>query len=150
MNNTTITASSIDPAWELTGQVDAGSYYLSRIPADNIPVAIDHEESLTCAGIPFSRSMMVVDRLDSSLAAGVELISPISIEAAEPKGDLSSIEITLGHDAGGQLVTVESGFTFDGSDADTVPGVEVDYTEDGQVVALRVDRARINTDAQQP
>ena len=88
--------------------------------------------------------MMVVDRLDSNMAAGVEIIAPLRVEQAEEKDGCRAIEITLGRDRGGELVTIENGLTFDRSDEGQVPGIEVDFTQDGEVVALRVGRASIN------
>lgn len=143
-----ITEASIEitasPTYELTVEPPVSAYYLSLVE-NRRELMIDHEEIRDCAGLPFECSMMVVDRLGGNRAAGIEIISPLKVTQAEERGGHNAIEITVGRDPGGDLVTIEDGISFDRSDEGSLPGVEVDYTRDGEVVAVRADRAAVKT-----
>lgn len=139
MSNATIAASSI-PTYELKVEPQVSSYYLKLFNTEH-QLRIDHDEVRDCAGLPFERPMMVINHLAGDLAAGVEIISPLEVTQAEERDGHTAVEITIGRDPGGELVTVDDGISFDRSDEGRYPGVSMDYTPEGEAVALRVDRA---------
>lgn len=133
------------PSYTVDVEKEVGCYHVS-LDSTGATLPIEREEIRDCAGDPLDRSLMVVERISEGTATGVEIIAPLNVEQAEGKDGCHAIELTLGRDNGDELVTVENGITFDRSDEGQLPGIEVDFTATGEVVAMRVERAAINTD----
>ena len=137
----TISINSNTPAYVTTRDDEAQAIYVSTIGPDRTKVAVDRELIVDCAGeSPDQRSLVVFDKQESGGICGIEILNAINIEQAEKDGAYS-IEMTVGtvQDTE-QLVTVENGISFDGPSWDTYPGLETDFTQDGQLVAIRVEQ----------
>ena len=140
MDTNTISTSSNAPAYLTTNDTEAQAFYVSTIGPDRSKVAIDRELVIDCAGESATdRSLVVFDQQDGGGICGIEVLNPLSVEQAEHDGSYS-IELTVGTvDENEPLVTVEDGVSPDRPSWDTYPGIEADYTQNGQLVALRVD-----------
>ncbi len=138
---TTININSNAPAYVTTRDDEAQAIYISTIGPDRTKVAVDRELIVDCAGdTPDQRSLVVFDKQESGGICGIEILNAINIEQAEKNGEYS-IEMTVGTaDENEQLVTVENGISFDDPSWDTYPGLEADFTQDGQLVAIRVEQ----------
>ncbi|MBN8867319.1 MAG: hypothetical protein J0H98_07180 [Solirubrobacterales bacterium] len=113
---------------------------MSTVGADHTKHAIDRELVINCAGeAATDRALVVLDQQDNGGICGIEVLNPIRVEQAEKDGTFA-LELTVGTVADDEdLITVEDGIAFERASWDTYPGLEVDYTRDGAMVAIRVD-----------
>lgn len=139
--DTTINTNSNAPAYVTTRDEEAQAIYVSTIGPDRSKVPVDRELIVDCAGEnPEQRALVVFDQQTDGGICGIEILNPISVEQAERDGAYS-IEMTVGtarEDE--QLVTVENGISFDRPAWDSYPGLEADFTRNGQLVAIRVEQ----------
>lgn len=86
-------------------------------------------------------TMIVIDTIgDTPIVRGIELVNPIAVR---DEGDLfpwtqfRQIEFIVGR-TDEELTTIVDGSRFDGTDVGEYPGLSIDYTPEGEVVAIRV------------
>lgn len=136
--------SDANPAYRMTAESATGSYYLYTGITDASVRGIDSEKIVTCAGLPHERALVVLDQIENGGVVGIEILSPAKINHSErPDSTEVAIEVMVGADYGDDLVTIENGISFDQSDAGYFPGIEVDYTQEGEMVAIRVDQTEV-------
>lgn len=139
--DTTTSMTGNAPAYVTTRDDEARAIYVSTIGPDRSKVAVDRELIVDCAGdSPTERSLVVYDQQDGGGICGIEILNPVSVEQAERNGAYS-IELTVGTASEDEeLVTVEDGISFDRPVWDSYPGLEADFTQNGQLVAIRVEQ----------
>lgn len=139
--DTTISITGNAPAYVTTRDDEAQAIYVSTIGPDRARIPVDRELIVDCAGdSPEERALVVFDQQNDGGICGIEILNPLSVQQAERDGAYS-IELTVGT-AGEdeQLVTVEDGISFDRPAWDSYPGLEADFTQNGQLVAIRVEQ----------
>lgn len=118
-----------------------GYIYLSEEQPEGLG-GLDQE---VCAGGDGSGGSVIADRFRSSdKLRGIEIISSLVINDSRPRWPRSQfrpVEFIVGRHEG-PIETIVDGFDFDGCDRGSLPGLEVDYTDSGELIAIRVLRAR--------
>lgn len=143
-NAVAVEPTTISNAYRMTAETTTGSYYLYTGTNDRNVEAIDTEKIVTCAGLPHERAQVVLDSIEDKGIVGIEILSPANVNHAEKPGSNEvAVEVTVGADYGEDLVTIENGISFDHSDAGYFPGIEVDYTRQGEMLAIRVDQTEV-------
>ncbi|HNC16381.1 MAG TPA: hypothetical protein PLV77_10800 [Solirubrobacterales bacterium] len=133
----TATANSSTPAYTTTSDKNTDAFYVSTIGPDRTGIAVSRELIVNCAGdTPTDKALVVLDQVEDGGIIGIEVLNPVHVETAEKDGRFT-VELTVGT-TDENLVTVEDAIGFDHASWDSYPGVEVDYTVDGRMVAIRL------------
>lgn len=147
-NTNTLTVNATRDRMETTSDLDGISYYIAATPGNtesDRPATSPSIEQVAClAGQEKDHSMVVIDREDSiGGLVGIEVLWPTKVVR---NGDLEGcdLEFKVGSiDQNTSVVTVEDGVAFDGSDYGQYPGIEVDWTPNMEMVAIRVENTRL-------
>lgn len=142
MTAATIQSNDSNPTYTTRTNPDTKAFYVSTVNPDS-PVGIQTELLVECAGPIENRSLVVFDRQPDGGIVGIEVLDPVNVEKSEKDGKYS-IELTVGS-SDEDLITIENGVSFEAPEWDRYPGLEVDYTPAGQMVALRVDETVLVT-----
>lgn len=115
---------------------DIGAYYLNLVGTQSNRLA---SEFWTPAGD--SPTMVVADTMaNTPIVRGIEVIRPIEVR---DEGDLfpwtqfREVEFIVGL-TDEPVTTVVDGTRFDGSDVGEYPGIQIDFTDEGEMVAIRI------------
>lgn len=116
-------------------------HYVYLIPTDGTRLG---GEFWRTAGA--STTMVAVDTIaGTEVVRGIEVINPIEVRdegALFPWSEFRMVEFIVGP-TDEPVTTIVDGTRFDGSDVGEYPGLHVNYSPDGELVAIRIMKVRL-------